>query len=59
MYEFIFGIVFGIITSNFFPKKKRPVQKDAEVQAVEAKTSPIPISNYKRPYLTNFWGPDS
>jgi hypothetical protein len=48
MHEFIFGI----IGSKFFPKKKRPVQKDAEVQA-------FVILNSKMSYLKNFWGYDS
>ena len=54
MHEFIFGIVFGLIGSKFFPKKKRPYQKDAEVP-----TRPIPILNSKMSYLKNFWGYDS
>ena len=55
MHEFIFGI----IGSKFFPKKKRPVQKDAEVQAFVIPTRPIPILNSKKSYLKNFWGYDS
>ena len=58
MHEFIFGILFGIIGSKFFPKK-RPVQKDAEVQAFVISTQPIPILNSKMSYLKNFWGSDS
>jgi hypothetical protein len=59
MHEFIFGIVFGLIGSKFFSKKKRPVQKDAEVQAFVIPTRPIPILNSKMSYLKNFWGYDS
>lgn len=56
MHEFIFGILVGIIGSKFFPKKKRPVQRDAEVQVV-IPTQPILIP--KTYYLKNFWGYDS
>jgi len=63
MYEFIVGVIMGVVGTRVF-SKKRPDSKDTSVQVDEppmAYTAPIPVSRrvFVPGALSNFWGKDS
>ena len=63
MYEFIVGVILGVVGTRVF-SKKRPDSTDSSVQVDEPPmvyTAPIPVSRriFVPGALPNFWGKDS